>query len=177
VAHFNPGSTVTITFVQSGSTKATASTAVTPRVHSRSRYGQGRTWCARGWARNNICLRSVRLRKSGGTGNPALGRTSDVNLRWVQERDLIIWGRCDRTGNKLGQYEVQDLSGKVAMGFVYRAYHAQLERTGAVKVLQAIAPDPDTTRSLPSRSAGHRSDCATPTPQRLRLGEYQGTPT
>ena len=31
------------------------------------------------------------------------------------------------------------------MGLVYRAYHAQLERTGAVKVMQAISPDPDTT--------------------------------
>ena len=31
------------------------------------------------------------------------------------------------------------------MGLVYRAYHAQLERSGAVKVLQGITPDADTT--------------------------------
>jgi eukaryotic-like serine/threonine-protein kinase len=49
------------------------------------------------------------------------------------------------TGTKLGQYEVQDFIGQGAMGRVYRAYHVQLERTGAVKVMQAIAPDPDTT--------------------------------
>jgi serine/threonine-protein kinase len=48
-------------------------------------------------------------------------------------------------GTKLGQYEVQDFIGQGAMGLVYRAYHVQLERTGAVKVLQGIAPDPDTT--------------------------------
>src|SRR5579864_3947992 len=47
------------------------------------------------------------------------------------------------TGTKLGQYEVQDFLGQGAMGLVYRAYHAQLERTGAVKVMQAISPDAD----------------------------------
>ena len=48
------------------------------------------------------------------------------------------------TGTKLGQYEVQDFLGQGAMGVVYRAYHAQLERTGAIKVMQAISPDADT---------------------------------
>ena len=48
-------------------------------------------------------------------------------------------------GTRLGQYEVQDFIGQGAMGLVYRAYHVQLQRTGAVKVLQGIAPDPDTT--------------------------------
>ena len=46
-------------------------------------------------------------------------------------------------GTRLGQYEVQDFIGQGAMGLVYRAYHSDLERTGAVKVLQAITPDPD----------------------------------
>jgi hypothetical protein len=44
----------------------------------------------------------------------------------------------------LGQYEVQEFIGQGAMGLVYRAYHSQLERTGAVKVLQAMTPDADT---------------------------------
>jgi serine/threonine protein kinase len=48
-------------------------------------------------------------------------------------------------GTKLGQYEVQDFIGQGAMGLVYRAYHVQLQRTGAVKVLQGIAPDADST--------------------------------
>jgi serine/threonine protein kinase, bacterial len=47
------------------------------------------------------------------------------------------------TGTKLGQYEVQDFLGQGAMGVVYRAYHAQLERIGAIKVMQAISPDAD----------------------------------
>src|SRR6266576_4818667 len=47
-------------------------------------------------------------------------------------------------GTKLGPYEVQDFIGQGAMGVVYRAYHAQLERTGAIKVMQAITPDADT---------------------------------
>src|SRR2546429_9255960 len=47
------------------------------------------------------------------------------------------------TGTRLGQYEVQDFIGQGAMGLVYRAYHAQLERTGAVKVMRARMPDPD----------------------------------
>jgi serine/threonine-protein kinase len=46
-------------------------------------------------------------------------------------------------GTKLGQYEVLELIGEGAMGSVYRAYHAQLARTGAVKVMHAIAPDKD----------------------------------
>src|SRR6195256_1122928 len=48
-------------------------------------------------------------------------------------------------GTRLGQYEVQDFIGQGAMGLVYRAYHVHLERTGALKVLQGLAPDPDTT--------------------------------
>ncbi|HEY0831538.1 MAG TPA: serine/threonine-protein kinase [Candidatus Dormibacteraeota bacterium] len=48
-------------------------------------------------------------------------------------------------GTKLGQYEVQDFIGQGAMGLVFRAYHVQLERTGAVKVLQGLAPGPDAT--------------------------------
>ena len=47
-------------------------------------------------------------------------------------------------GTKLGQYEVQEFIGQGAMGRVYRAYHSDLERTGAVKVMQAMTPDADT---------------------------------
>jgi serine/threonine-protein kinase len=79
-------------------------------------------------------------------------------------------------GAKLGQYEVQDFIGQGAMGLVYRAYHPQLERTGAVKVLQAITPDPDTVARF-----RHEAQAIA----RLRhpnildvydFGEHQGTP-
>jgi Protein kinase domain len=46
-------------------------------------------------------------------------------------------------GTKLGQYEVQEFIGQGAMGTVFRAYHAQLARTGAVKVMHALSPDKD----------------------------------
>ena len=43
----------------------------------------------------------------------------------------------------MGSYVVEEFVGQGAMGVVFRAYHAQLERTAAVKVLQALTPDPD----------------------------------
>ena len=80
------------------------------------------------------------------------------------------------TGTKLGQYEVQDFIGQGAMGLVYRAYHSQLERTGAVKVMQAMTPDPDTVARF-----RHEAQAIA----RLRhpnivdvydFGEFEGTP-
>src|SRR5438034_83513 len=62
------------------------------------------------------------------------------------------------------------------MGVVYRAYHSELERTGAVKVMQAITPDPDTVARF-----RHEAQAIA----RLRhpnivdaydCGEFQGTP-
>jgi serine/threonine-protein kinase len=62
------------------------------------------------------------------------------------------------------------------MGLVYRAYHAQLERTGAIKVMQAITPDADTVARF-----RHEAQAIA----RLRhpnivdvydFGDYQGTP-
>jgi tRNA A-37 threonylcarbamoyl transferase component Bud32 len=80
------------------------------------------------------------------------------------------------TGTKLGQYEVQEFIGQGAMGTVYRAYHAQLERTGAVKVMQTISPDKDSVARF-----RHEAQAIA----RLRhpnilnvfdFGEYEGTP-
>jgi len=45
-------------------------------------------------------------------------------------------------GTHLGQYVVQDFIGEGAMGRVYRAYHPDLERVGAVKVLNGLSGDP-----------------------------------
>jgi serine/threonine protein kinase len=80
------------------------------------------------------------------------------------------------TGTKLGQYEVQDFIGQGAMGLVYRAYHAQLERTGAVKILQAISPDPDSTARFRHEA---QAIAQMRHPNILNVydfGEYQGTP-
>jgi len=80
------------------------------------------------------------------------------------------------TGTRLGQYEVQDFLGQGAMGVVYRAYHSELERTGAVKVMLAITPDPGTVARF-----RHEAQAIA----RLRhpnivdvydFGEFQGTP-
>jgi hypothetical protein len=79
-------------------------------------------------------------------------------------------------GTKLGHFEVQDLIGQGAMGLVYRAYHAELARTGAVKVLQAISPDADSTARF-RREA--RSIAQMRHPNILNVfdfGEYEGTP-
>jgi serine/threonine protein kinase len=79
-------------------------------------------------------------------------------------------------GTRLGQYEVQDFIGQGAMGLVFRAYHSQLERTGAVKVLQAIAPDPDTTARFRHEA---QAIAQMRHPNILNVydfGEYQGTP-
>ena len=80
------------------------------------------------------------------------------------------------TGTKLGPYEVKEFIGQGAMGVVYRAYHSDLERTGAVKVMQAITPDADTVARF-----RHEAQAIA----RLRhpnivdvydFGELQGTP-
>ena len=79
-------------------------------------------------------------------------------------------------GTKLGQYEVQDFIGQGAMGLVYRAYHPQLERIGAVKVLQAIAPDRDTAARF-RREAQAIAQLRHPNIVNVYdFGEYLGTP-
>jgi serine/threonine protein kinase len=62
------------------------------------------------------------------------------------------------------------------MGVVYRAYHAQLERVGAVKVLQGLAPDPDSAARFrrEAQSIAHLRH-----PNILNVfdfGEFEGTP-
>ncbi len=47
-----------------------------------------------------------------------------------------------QNGTRLGAYEVTGLIGNGAMGTVYLARHEALDRTAAVKVLQAIGDDP-----------------------------------
>ncbi len=80
------------------------------------------------------------------------------------------------TGTRLGQYEVQDLIGQGAMGLVYRAYHIQLARTGAVKFMQAISPDEDSIARF-RREAQAIAQMRHPNILNVfDFGEYQGTP-
>jgi len=76
----------------------------------------------------------------------------------------------------LGAYEVQDLVGQGAMGTVYRAYHAGLARTAAVKVLTVLTPDPD---SLARFRREAQSIARMRHPNVLNVydfGEHEGTP-
>jgi hypothetical protein len=80
------------------------------------------------------------------------------------------------TGTKLGQYEVLELIGEGAMGSVYRAYHAQLDRTGAVKVMHAISPDRDSIARFRHEA---QAIARMRHPNILNVfdfGEYEGTP-
>ena len=79
-------------------------------------------------------------------------------------------------GTRLGQYEVLELIGEGAMGSVYRAYHAQLARTGAVKVMHAISPDSDSIARFRHEA---QSIARMRHPNILNVfdfGEYEGTP-
>src|SRR5712691_11181973 len=79
-------------------------------------------------------------------------------------------------GTRLGQYEVQDLIGQGAMGVVYRAYHVQLERTGAVKVLLGIAPDTDSTARFRHEAQAIAQMRHPNIVNVFDFGEYEGTP-
>jgi len=79
-------------------------------------------------------------------------------------------------GTKLGPYEVQDFIGQGAMGLVYRAYHAQLERTGAIKVMQAIAPDADSVARFRHEAQAIAKLRHPNIVDVYDFGEYQGTP-
>src|SRR2546427_199714 len=79
-------------------------------------------------------------------------------------------------GTRLGPYEVQEVIGQGAMGVVYRAYHAELERVGAVKVLQAIGPDSDSKARF-QREAQAIAHMRHPNILNVYdFGEYGGTP-
>jgi serine/threonine-protein kinase len=79
-------------------------------------------------------------------------------------------------GTRLGPYVVQESIGQGAMGVVYRAYHEQLERTGAVKVLQALSPDEETTARF-RREAQAIAHMRHPNVLNVfDFGDYEGVP-
>jgi serine/threonine protein kinase len=80
------------------------------------------------------------------------------------------------TGTKLGQYEVQDFVGQGAMGVVYRAYHSQLERTGAVKVIHGMTPDADTVARFRREAQAIAKLRHSNIVDVYDFGEFQGTP-
>ena len=79
-------------------------------------------------------------------------------------------------GTRLGGYEVRELLGRGAMGMVYRAYHEGLDREAAVKVLQALAPDPDALARF-RREAQAIAQTRHPNIVAVYdFGEHEGTP-
>src|SRR5205809_4073106 len=62
------------------------------------------------------------------------------------------------------------------MGLVYKAYHAALERTGAVKVIQAISPDVDTVARFRHEAQAIAKLRHPNIVDVYDFGEFQGTP-
>ncbi len=79
-------------------------------------------------------------------------------------------------GTHLGQYVVQDYIGEGAMGRVYRAYHPDLERVGAVKVLNGLSGDPQSVARF-RREAQAIAKLRHPNIVNVfDFGQYEGTP-
>jgi len=79
-------------------------------------------------------------------------------------------------GTRLGPYVVQEFLGQGAMGVVYRAYHAELERVAAVKVLQGLATDAESNARF-RREAQAIAHMRHPNVLNVfDFGEFEGTP-
>ena len=79
-------------------------------------------------------------------------------------------------GTRLGSYVVQEFIGQGAMGVVYRAYHAELERVAAVKVLQGLATDAESSARF-RREAQAIAHMRHPNVLNVfDFGEFEGTP-